>query len=236
MSFTQLEEIFKQATIDEGIPEGASYGYAMVDPSLPGATNMQVVADVMWKGKRLEVVQGENCRGRDCGQEGVVINFLGSGERVTWQEMPGIAYIGHLKDIKPSLEVLQLDEKPSVIVDYRNGGGGDELRLVNAQERIYLGRGTDWIGATGPRIFAYFVLQFVEEPKALELSWVGPAYQRLRKEMYEAAIAGRNAAGGEGQGGAEKQQETTEQKDKAALPPPPPSTRAMVQYLRRGGE
>lgn len=52
-------------------------------------------------------------------------------------------YIGHLKDIHPPLEVLQLDDKPSIIVDYRNKGG-DELRCVNAAERIYLGRGTDW--------------------------------------------------------------------------------------------
>ena len=34
---------------------------------------------------------------------------------------------------------LQLDEKPSIIVDYGNGGG-DEIRLVNAKKRIYLGR------------------------------------------------------------------------------------------------
>lgn len=34
---------------------------------------------------------------------------------------------------------LQLDEKPSIIVDYGNGGG-DEIRLVNSKKRIYLGR------------------------------------------------------------------------------------------------
>jgi hypothetical protein len=56
---------------------------------------------------------------------------------------PPSQYIGRLKDIHPPLEALQLDNKPSIIVDYRNKGG-DELRLVNAQERIYLGRGTDW--------------------------------------------------------------------------------------------
>jgi hypothetical protein len=32
-----------------------------------------------------------------------------------------------------------LDNKPSVIVDYLNGGG-DEIRLVNSEKRLYLGR------------------------------------------------------------------------------------------------
>lgn len=51
--------------------------------------------------------------------------------------------MGHLRDINPPLEKIQLDNKPSIIVDYRNKGG-DELRLVNAEQGIYLGRGTDW--------------------------------------------------------------------------------------------
>jgi hypothetical protein len=34
---------------------------------------------------------------------------------------------------------LELDDKLSVVIDYRNGGG-DELRLVNTGRRIYLGR------------------------------------------------------------------------------------------------
>lgn len=42
-------------------------------------------------------------------------------------------------DASSLITELQLDEKPSVVVDYGNGGG-DEIRLVNAKKRIYLGR------------------------------------------------------------------------------------------------
>lgn len=34
---------------------------------------------------------------------------------------------------------LEVDYHLSVVIDYRNGGG-DEIRLVNSRERIYLGR------------------------------------------------------------------------------------------------
>jgi len=40
---------------------------------------------------------------------------------------------------------LELDDKPSIIIDYRNGGG-DEIRLVNMDKRIYLGR---WVIENG---------------------------------------------------------------------------------------
>lgn len=184
MSWAQLEQIFKEGTIDEGLPEGFSYGYALVNPTYSGA--LQVAADMFWKGKRLEVKSGENCRGRDCGQMGVVLNYLGASDRVHWQEMPGIAYIGQLKDIKPSLEQLQLDDKLSVIVDYQNGGGGDELRLVNTKERIYLGRGVDW---TNPQLYAYFVLQFYDTPQKVELAFGTPYYHHTRERAYTAAGA-----------------------------------------------
>lgn len=39
-----------------------------------------------------------------------------------------------------AVEALELDDKPSVIVDYMNQAGGDEIRLVNTEKRIYLGR------------------------------------------------------------------------------------------------
>jgi len=184
MSWTQLEEIFKQGSIDEGIPEGFSYGYALINPKYPDA--IQVAADIFWKGKRLQVQSGENCPGHDCGQVGVVLNYLGANDRVHWQEMPGIAYIGHLKDIKPSLEPLQLDDKPSIIVDYQNGGGGDEIRLVHSEERIYLGRGVDW---TNPQLYAYFVLQFYDSPQRVELALGTPAYYQARERAYVAAGA-----------------------------------------------
>ena len=145
-----------------------------------------MAADIFWKGKRLEVKSGENCHGRDCGQMGVVLNYLGASDRVHWQEMPGIAYIGQLKDIKPSLEQLQLDDKLSVIVDYQNGGGGDELRLVNSNERIYLGRGVDW---TNPQLYAYFVLQFYDTPQKVELAFGTPYYHHEREMAYLAAGA-----------------------------------------------
>lgn len=183
MSWEQLEHIFKESTIDEGIPEGYSYGYALVNPTFSGA--IQVAADIFWKGKRLEVKSGENCHGRDCGQMGVVLNYLGASNRVQWQEMPGIAYIGQLKDIKSSLEPLQLDDNLSIIVDYQNGGG-DELRLVNSKERIYLGRGVDWVS---PQLYAYFVLQFYDVPQKVELSFGTAHYHQARERAYLAAGA-----------------------------------------------
>jgi hypothetical protein len=183
MSWAQLEHIFKEGTIDEGIPESFSYGYALVNPAFSGA--IQVAADIFWKGKRLEVKSGENCYGRDCGQMGVVLNYLGASDRVQWQEMPGIAYIGQLKDIKPSLEPLQLDDNMSIIVDYQNGGG-DELRLVNSKERIYLGRGVDWVS---PQLYAYFVLQFYDTPQKVELAFGTPHYYQARERAYLAAGA-----------------------------------------------
>jgi len=184
MSWAQLEHIFKEGTIDEGLPQGFSYGYALINPTYSGA--IQVAADIFWKGKRLEVKSGENCLGRDCGQMGVVLNYLGASDHVHWQEMPGIAYVGRLKDIKPSLEPLQLDDKLSVIVDYQNGGGGDEIRLVNSKERIYLGRGVDW---TSPQLYAYFVLQFYDTPQKVELAFGTPYYHHARERAYIAAGA-----------------------------------------------
>lgn len=149
---------------------------------------------------------------------GVVLNYLGTSDRVTWQEMPGIAYIGQLRDIKPSLEVLQVDEKPSVIVDYRNGGGGDELRLVNAKERIYLGRGVDWLPGATPSLFAYFILQFYDHPQLIELALGTPLYYKAREAMWEAAGA----------------EEKKAQLKVVQATPPPPASRSNGK-LGRGG-
>lgn len=52
--------------------------------------------------------------------------------------------IGRLADASPPLEALEIDDKPSVIIDYWYSNAADELRLVNAEERIYLGRATNW--------------------------------------------------------------------------------------------
>ena len=56
---------------------------------------------------------------------------------------PPHQFIGRYKDVYPPLEALEVDDKPSIIIDYRNHAS-DQLRLVNAEERIYLGRATNW--------------------------------------------------------------------------------------------
>ncbi|GAB5037593.1 Hypothetical protein NocV09_09000150 [Nannochloropsis oceanica] len=183
MTWAQLDQIFKEGTIDEGIPEGFSYGYGLVNPSYPGF--YQRAADMFWNGKRFEAKSGENCHGRDCGQKGVVFNYLSVVDHVNWQEIPGAALIGQLKDGDPSLAPLQLDDKPSVLIDYhRVGGSYDELRLVNSKERIYLGRGLDWLM---PEVLAYFVIQFYDTPERKELALGTRCYYQARESARLAA-------------------------------------------------
>jgi len=185
MTWAQLDQIFKEGTIDEGIPEGFSYGYGLVNPSYPGF--YQSAADMFWNGKRFEAKSGENCHGRDCGKKGVVFNYLSVVDHVNWQEIPGAALIGQLKDGDPSLAPLQLDDKPSVLIDYhRVGGSYDELRLVNSKERIYLGRGLDWLM---PEVLAYFVIQFYDTPERKELALGTRCYYQARESARLAAGA-----------------------------------------------
>jgi hypothetical protein len=161
MSTYQLEQIFKQGTIEQGLPVGYGYGYAMVVGFRPF---MQIGAAALWHGKKFEVTSGNNCPGQ-CGQRGVIHNVLTTGE--SW---PAYAYIGHFSDVNPVLKGLQLDNKLSVIVDYGNGGG-DEIRLVNSEKRLYLGRGNDHNNQD--RLFAYFTLQFFDEPQDVNMSGHG---------------------------------------------------------------
>jgi len=180
MSWVQLEQIFKEGTIDEGIPEGFSYGYVLVNPTYHGL--FQRAADRFWNGKRFILKSGEICHGRDCGQKAVVYNYLSATGHVNWQEIPGIAFIGHLEDAEPHPAPLQLVDKPSVLIDYhRVGGGFDEMRLVNSKERIYLGRGTDWLI---PELLAYFVIQFYDTPQKKELALGTLCYYQARESAY----------------------------------------------------
>lgn len=185
MSWAQLEQIFKEGTIDEGIPEGFAYGYGLINPTYHGV--IQWAADKFWNGKRFEVQSGENCHGRDCGQKATVFNYITATDHVNWQEIPGVAFIGRLKDADPSLASLQVDNKPSVLIDYhRIGATYDEIRLVNSKERIYLGRGIDWLI---PDTLAYFVLQFYDAPQQKEIASGTHCYYQARESAYMAAGA-----------------------------------------------
>lgn len=83
----------------------------------------------MWHGKRFEVVSGQNCPGKDCGAKGteadlldyapwmvaraesvcvpplpgIIFNLMGAGP-IQWENMPGITYIGHFRDVDPALK------------------------------------------------------------------------------------------------------------------------------------
>lgn len=185
MTWAQLEQIFKEGTIDEGIPEGFAYGYSVINPTYHGV--IQWAADRFWNGKRFEVQAGENCRGRDCGQKATVFNYITATDHVNWQEIPGVAFIGRLKDADPSLAPLQVDDKPSVLIDYhRIGGTYAEIRLVNSKEHIYLGRGIDWLI---PDTLAYFVLQFYDAPQQKEIALGTRCYYQARESAYLAAGA-----------------------------------------------
>ena len=41
MRWNQLEEVFLQGTLEEGIPEGYSYGHVMLDPNFPLPMNVR---------------------------------------------------------------------------------------------------------------------------------------------------------------------------------------------------
>jgi len=68
--------------------------------------------------------------GREGGREGGRLESHNASAHLAFPFLPP------LLSLPPA---LQLDLKPSLIVDYGNGGG-DEIRLVNSKKRIYLGR------------------------------------------------------------------------------------------------
>jgi hypothetical protein len=53
--------------------------------------------------------------------------------------IPSVVFIGRLRDVRPGYARLETDDRLSVILDYQNGIC-DELRLVNDETDIYLGR------------------------------------------------------------------------------------------------
>lgn len=173
LSWQQLEDVFRQGTVEEGY----SYGYVLVSDQWPQVT--QLISNTFWHGKRFVI---------DTPTVGHITNTMGNG-LVNVQTMPGDLYVGHLEDIRPDLKALQLDRKPSLIVDYGNGGG-DEIRLVNSKKRIYLGRGTDWAPAPYAKIFGYFVLQLFDRPRAMEFTVMGVRNRMDLNERIEAAEAG----------------------------------------------
>lgn len=80
----QLDALFKNATIEGGLPTGYARGYPIVNPNHP---HLQTLAANHWHGKHFEVLS-------DKGPErGVVLNYITlvpRDEKAFIQEVPGV--------------------------------------------------------------------------------------------------------------------------------------------------
>lgn len=85
MTPEQLDDLYKRATVEGGLPDGYGYGYPIVHPDFPVT---QVLTDNHWHGKHFEVLSKEGEPER-----GIVFNYitlLPRDEKAFIQEVPGV--------------------------------------------------------------------------------------------------------------------------------------------------
>jgi len=168
-----LEKLFQKGWVvqesvegqcEDVIPTGVAYGGGI-------GTNkhLQNFANKGWVGKDIQFVSNPdyNSSLTNSSEGGYVMyNMLTKKEIYA---MPSTVYIGYLTDIDAGFDIHNLDGKKSIILDYSwlngdlsNQQGGDDLRCVNTEKKIYVGRTFAHPSENG--FLTWFAVQFPEDP------------------------------------------------------------------------
>ncbi len=152
-SADELYVMFRDGKGDGAIPLGQGTGYPILMADSP---TLNSLANKIWGGKvfKKEVSQS--------GAEVVTLkNFIGPLTVIRAKVITG-----RMSDARTTLANSLVDDKPSIVLDYGDSELGtvtpfdkivDEIRLVNPQTKLYLGR-----AFMAEAFVCYFALQFTE--------------------------------------------------------------------------